>query len=428
MKKLLVMISLLILFLIPNLVLAKKVICASDNYSATLELIDETIYLNNTTSIAINSEYAYSVTYNLEDTEIGSVSNTGIVKGFKEGNTKINAEINFLEDNKIVESCRTNLPILVVSNDSSLKMLNIEEFDISEMFNPDIFEYTIQLPYNIEKVNIIATANSNLAKISGTGIRYLNEGTNIYEIIVTASDNTTSSYKITIERAEASDDSSLNNLIVEGYILNPVFNKGTYKYTLNLDKKIDKITIKAEPTNEFAKVLGTGTFDIASGDNYYYINVLAENSTNSTYEIHVYKNKGSSILKSLEVKNAKLEEEFISDKYIYHTTIGSKINHLELNAEAYENGQIEILNNEDLFVGKNEIIIKVTSKDKTATTYKIIANKLTNLEEKSIEKYNLLLKIIFIIFIFSIAFMVVSILIFTKRNFKHKKKFTSSRG
>ena len=37
-----------------------------------------------------------------------------------------------------------------------------------------------------------------------------------------------------ILREEASDDSSLQSLIVDGYILEPNFDKNTYKYSLNI--------------------------------------------------------------------------------------------------------------------------------------------------------------------------------------------------
>lgn len=423
MRKLLVIISLMIIILIPyKNVQAKKITCNNGNYSVTLELQKEIIKKDDTTIIAINSEYSYDISYKVVDSSIVSVSNNGIVTGLKDGNTKINVEVNFLEDNAIVESCRADLSIEVVSNNSYLKKLNIDEFDISEEFNKDKYEYNITLPYNIEKINIIAEADNEYAKVTGSGRRYINEGSNEYEIIVTATDGTTSTYKIIVDRAPASDDSSLQSLIVEGYVLNPKFNKDTYKYNLSIDKEVESITIKAVPTFKFATVKGVGKYNIASGDNVYYINVMAENSTNSVYEINIHKNNGSGKLKSLEISEVSLDEDFTSDKYIYHVTVKSMIDKLDIKALAYDDDKIEILGNDKLEYGENEIIIKVTNKDKSTTTYKIVVNKLSNEEEKERERNNKLLKILLIMFIGAIIFMSTSIGIFIRRNIKRKRK------
>ena len=422
MKKLLVILSILTIVLLPNKILAKKITCNNGDYFITLELMEEKINIDNTTMIAVNSDYIYNINYKVEDENIVSVTDNGVVKALGEGNTNINAEINFFKDSIIVEKCRVKLPIEIVSNDSSLKSLNITEFDIAEMFKPDIYEYVVQIPYNIEKINIEAIANNLNAKIIGNGSRYLNEGNNNYDIIVTATDGTTSTYKIVVERAEASDDSSLKNLIVEGYILTPIFNKDVYKYDLSLSKAVEEVTIKAEPTYEYAKVLGTGTFNIASGENVYYINVLAENSTNSTYEIHIHKQNGDSRLKKLTIKDFKLEEKFDSNKYIYHTNVSSITDSLKITTESYDNEKIDIINNENFKEGNNEVIIKVYSNDNSVTTYKIIVNKLSDWEEKRIQKNNKLLRILLIMFIIAIIFMITTIGIFIKKNYKSNKK------
>lgn len=410
-----------ILFCCPYLVFA-KVTCSNGDYSATIDIDNENLSLTDKANIVITSDFSYEVEYKVENKDIVHISSNGIVTPVSKGNTKINAIIEFLNGDNKVGECTSVLDINVLSSDSSLKTLNLEEFDISGVFNKNTFEYEVKLPYSYEKINIIAVANDPLATITGDGRRYLNEGENKYEIIVKATDGTTSTYKITVLREDANDDNTLKSLIVEGYELSPSFDKDIYEYSLNVDKNVEDITINAIGNYELAKILGTGNYKLATGENKFFITVIAENNTEQKYTIIVNKNKGNSKLSNLEVVGYKLDKNFNSDHYIYNLTIKNDINKLDIKAEVTDNDQIEIIGNEDLQVGENNIIIRVSNDDKGATTYKIIVNKLSVEEQKEIEKNDMLLKVLLVIFIISIIIMVILIVIFIKRNYKGNKK------
>ena len=382
-----------------------EVTCSVDNYKALIVLDKNEISVNDKATININSQTEHSVKYEIEDKNIIKIDEMGNITPLKVGNTKINVLINF-EDEIENKECSSTIDIKVLSNDSSLKTLNIEGFDISTYFKSDVFEYEVSVPYSYEEINIIAEANDSNAVITGIGKRYINEGENQYEIIVKAPDETTSTYKINLLRQEANSDTTLKSLFVEGYIISPTFNKDTYVYTLNVDKNIEDITIKAEGNNELASVLGTGKYKLATGDNKFDIKVIAENNTEQIYTINIFKNKGNSQLKNLLVEGHSFEEKFKNDIYT--------------KAEALDDDQIEIIGNENLKPGENHIIIRVFNKDKGATTYKIIVNKLK--DDMQPEKNNILLNILLIIFIVSVLIMFTLIVIFIKRNYKNKKK------
>jgi len=408
---------------------AKKVTCSNNDYNAIVEIdkekidIGEKAYIKVTNEDLNNMNSDIEVEYKVLDKNIVSVID-GEVTPLKEGKTTIKTEIIFAENS----SCILDLPIEVVSSDSSLKHLELEELGDLQEFRSDNYQYEINVPYNYEKINIIAEANNPNAKITGDGRRYLNEGINEYEIIITATDGSTSTYKIIINRETASDDTTLQNLIVEGYVLTPKFDKNTYKYTLNVDKEVNEVTISAVPTFSYATVRGTGTFALASGQNTYKIVVTAENGNEEQYEIVVNKNKGLSKLDTLEITDIKLDSDFRSDKYIYYATINSNLKVLDINATSVDDDQIEIIGNDELSVGENEIIIRVTGLDKSSTTYKIIANKLSVEEEIKIEKNDMLLRILLIMFIISIMIMVTLIIIFIKRNYKRNIKKIKRKG
>jgi len=409
-----------ILLCFPYFVLG-KVTCAVDNYSALIDLDKNELGINDTASIKITSDYDYKVSYEIEDKSIIKIDESGIITPQKVGSTKINVLINFQNEENKVE-CNSVLNIKVMSNDSSLKVLNIEEMDISNIFKSDIYEYEIRLPYNIEKINIIAEANDKNATITGDGRRYINEGNNEYEIIVKATDGSSSTYKIKILREEANSDATLKNLLVEGYVLTPEFKNDVYEYSLSVSEEVDDITISADATYELAKILGTGKYQLATGENEFKIKVVAENNTEQIYTITVNKNNGNSKLENLVIEGYKLDREFKSDLYIYGLTINSDIDKLVINAKAKDNDQIEIIGNEDLKVGENNIIIRVSNKDKGATTYKLLVNKLSEDEQKQIEKNDMLLKILLIVFIISIIFMATVIGIFIYKNNKRNEK------
>lgn len=409
-----------ILLCFPYLVLG-KVTCAVDNYSALIDLDKNELGINDTASIKITSDYDYKVSYEIEDKNVIKIDESGIITPQKVGSTKINVLINFENEENKVE-CNSVLNIKVMSNDSSLKSLNIEEMDISNIFKSDIYEYEIRLPYNIEKINIVAEANDKNATITGDGRRYINEGNNEYEIIVKATDGSSSTYKIKILREEANSDATLKNLLVEGYVLTPEFKSDVYEYSLSVSEEVDDITISADATYELAKILGTGKYQLATGENEFKIKVVAENNTEQIYTITINKNNGNSKLENLVIEGYKLDREFKSDLYIYGLTINSDIDKLVINAKAKDNDQIEIIGNEDLKVGENNIIIRVSNKDKGATTYKLLVNKLSEDEQKQIEKNDMLLKILLIVFIISIIFMATVIGIFIYKNNKRNEK------
>ena len=173
-----------------------KVTCSNGDYSATIDIDKNLMSMEDTSKITIESTYTYEVTYN-PNNDIVSISTDGIITPNKVGNAKINTIIKFFNESEEVAECNSNIDISVLSSDSTLKSLTIEELDISSLFKSDLYEYVVTLPYNYEKVNIIAIPNDEKAEISGDGRRYLNEGINEFNIIVKAKDK-----KNTVEKME----------------------------------------------------------------------------------------------------------------------------------------------------------------------------------------------------------------------------------
>lgn len=87
-------------------------------------------------------------------------------------------------------------PVIVLSGDSSLSNMYIDDATISPEFNKNTLEYTTELQPDTTKINIVATPNHMGASISGIGVREVTDGDNRLEIVVTAENGTTSTYVI----------------------------------------------------------------------------------------------------------------------------------------------------------------------------------------------------------------------------------------
>lgn len=83
-----------------------------------------------------------------------------------------------------------------------------------------------------------------------------------------------------------SSNNNLKSLIVEGYQLNPTFNKNTTKYSVELPADVTKINVKATKEDNKSSISGTGEIKVEEGSNKIDVRVTAENGTVKTYTIN----------------------------------------------------------------------------------------------------------------------------------------------
>ena len=90
-------------------------------------------------------------------------------------------------------------PVVInYSSDNNLKSLTVEGFSLSPEFNKSTLSYNVTVLATTTKVNINASVNDSKAKVSGTGEKDVVEGTNTFEIVVTAENGTTKTYTINV--------------------------------------------------------------------------------------------------------------------------------------------------------------------------------------------------------------------------------------
>ena len=92
--------------------------------------------------------------------------------------------------------------------------------------------------------------------------------------------------KITVSLPREKDtDNTLSSLAVDGYELNPVFNKNTLDYTINVPEGTKKVKISAKATSKYASVSGTGEKEVIEGVNNLNVVVKAENGSEQIYNL-----------------------------------------------------------------------------------------------------------------------------------------------
>lgn len=186
------------------------------------------------------------------------------------------------------------------TSDASLKSLGIkpEEYDFSG-FQKDKTEYNVEVPEDVEEIEVYAEATNSKALISGTGKVQLKNGENKIIVQVTAEDGTTRTYTLEVTRGgteatetnDSEDGFGLSSLKIKDLILSPDFKTGTYEYTIELTEDLSSLDIEAIATDEDATIEIIGNENLQQGENTITILVRNEETDETaTYQIMVNKN------------------------------------------------------------------------------------------------------------------------------------------
>ena len=233
------------------------------------------------------------------------------------------------------------------------------------------------------------------------------------------------------EAKEERANKNLSSLEVEGYNLNPYFNKNNSIYTVIIPKDVTSIDINAEPEATGAIVRVSGNTKLTKSENTVSIRVTSEDGTSKVYTINVLKEPEVNLkLTSLQIEGIDLEPVFDSDIFYYTSSLeDTELKSLNVNALANEkNANIEITGADNLVDGENLINI-IVSYDEEKTVYQVNLD-VDMLGEKEKEKDNVITRLRKIInysllgfagFLLFIVFILVIVLIRKiVKNKKHK--------
>ena len=243
---------------------------------------------------------ATSCTINVKEASIGGNTDNGSSNNANSGNEQT--------------STVTKSSVATLSN------LGITPNDFSG-FTPSKTSYSVTVPNDVSSVEVYAKKGQSGQTVSGTGKKTLQEGTNTFNVVVTAEDGKTQkTYTVNVTRKAAekndtetnntTDDNTateetpeeepteeteeievgLSTLKIEGITLSPTFSKGVYEYTAKLIGDKTSLDISTTALDESQKIEIVGNEDLKEGENIVTILVSDEAGENTiTYQITVNK-------------------------------------------------------------------------------------------------------------------------------------------
>lgn len=256
--------------------------------------------------IAGQAGTTYTITLTGDMTDINSKDAENVSKSINITVAKASANNN---TNNSGENQNTNTGSTTEkSNVATLANLGITPNDFSG-FKANTFNYNVEVPNEVESIEVYAKKGQNGQKISGLGTKKLNEGQNKIEVIVTAEDGKTKkTYTINVirkakdeaqpenQQEEQNEDQpmeeifGLSELKIEGYELDPQFQTDIYEYRVDLKEDLEKLDITTLATEANSTVEVTGNENLVDGENIITITVKGENEEKiATYQIIVNK-------------------------------------------------------------------------------------------------------------------------------------------
>ena len=281
------------------------------------------------------------------------------------------------------------------SSEARLKNLGIRPNDFKG-FSKNKTTYDVEVPNDVDKIEIYAEPVDSKATIKGTGNVNLKVGDNKFEVTVTAEDGKTKkTYKLNVIRLEKEEESTaearLKTLGIkpEEYDFSG-FKRDNTSYSVEVPSNLEEVEIYAETVSSKAKINGLGKVSLKEGENKFEITVTAEDgTTKKIYTLNITRISNSAIevpnteeptkigLKSLTIKDLNFSPKFNTNTYEYTVGLTKDLSSLEIETIAnMENAIVEIIGNENLQQGENIITILVSYPDsEEVATYQLIVNK-----------------------------------------------------
>lgn len=190
------------------------------------------------------------------------------------------------------------------SSNNNLTSLTIKGVTLSPEFSNDVLQYTAKLEdETITKLEIEAKPEYNKAKVVIEGNDSLHDGENKVVITVTAEDNTTKTYTITVTKGEETlptntepvdNTLKLSELKIAGVNFADGFKPEQYNYELSLNNITESLEITATPNQEGAKIEIIGNQNFKEGENIVTILLTStDGNETATYQIKVNLSTGT---------------------------------------------------------------------------------------------------------------------------------------
>lgn len=199
------------------------------------------------------------------------------------------------------------------NDDATLKTLNVSGTSLSPSFNPNTFEYNVELESDVTRLtpsDITAIANDTTGASVNKGLAMdVTTEYQAHDIIVTAENGDAKTYTINVKRKKSSD-AKLKSVELVNASISPAFSSNNDEYTLTIPSTATEFTITGTANDtENATVEGNNTYPKTTDK--VVLKVIAEDETEKEYTFNVITAEAlDATLASLEIQGYTLSPEF----------------------------------------------------------------------------------------------------------------------
>lgn len=278
------------------------------------------------------------------------------------------------------ESAVNTLSTIMVSSDGVF-------YPLAPEFSPDVTIYEVEVPGTVSTVNIGASVTDTRATItddSDIGEKSVVLGNNQFKISVRAEANATKDYYVNVKVLPKSINTldSITARLEDGtkLTLSPEFDKDEINYRLsNLAYSQTRVILDATKTDSDSEIIsGTGANSLTTGENTLKIVVRAQDNTEKTYNIRVYREKNNdATLSQLNVSGTSISPSFDPERLEYTASVDSTVTSIKpSDITAWPTDSVASVNKQGELTltdeGPNRYNIVVTAEDGTQLTYSIL--------------------------------------------------------
>ena len=326
---------------------------SSNNNLSSLKVSPGSISFNkNTTSYNVNVDSnvtSVNITASAEDST-ARIEGTG-TRNLNYGNNALAVKVIAENGAEKVYTINVNRKDNRRTN-NNLSSLSVSNGKLSPGFNKNTTYYSVEVPYEVTRINISATAEDGKARVNVYSPELIAEETVNATVTVTAENGSNKTYTISIKRGKdpnkvLSTDNYLNNLSVSVGMLSPEFNREKLNYAVYLPYEVSYIVIDTEVSDtRYATVEKIENNNLSIGNNLFKYTVTAEDGSTRVYTVTVVRNKSmddvstntNTYLKSLKLSNGSLTKGFNKKVSIqYYNKKNNKVNVKEAIPEVDDN-------------------------------------------------------------------------------------------
>ncbi len=282
---------------------------ATNTYTLNIERIDQRSTNNNLKELKVSEgvlspsfnkntlTYNVSVSNDVKTLDIEAtkeVDSSTYVEGYGPRTVEIQDGLNTFQikvksENGSTKTYTLNITKSEKSSNNYLKALKLKDVELN--FDKNVYEYNVNVLYNILETEVIAVPEDIKAKVEVIGNKALIIGENVFTINVIAENGAVLSYKITINRLEEGRALSSNNYLSELLINNyPIdFNKEITNYTIKINDE-NRLTISYTPEDANSIVQIEGNNALKNGSKII-VRVTSEDKSVRLYTINIEKDQ-----------------------------------------------------------------------------------------------------------------------------------------